>query len=430
MSEVQLAVVPHEAQHLIVVGTSLRKPANILAAYLQSLAWQVLPRNVQILYCFVDDGLDEDARKVVVDFLADHPGMLQPSGHPPVVDFSDQHPITHQWSDSAMQRVGANKDWILQTALANRADGVWLVDADLILDPMTLADLWSIPELISTAVYWTRWSKVLAEQNPVHAGPQVWMSHPYNLSGNGLEEWELRRKLIDRQVVQVYGQGACTLIRRDALLKGVSFAPVPGNTGAGLMQGEDRHFCIRAEQLHIKMAASGWPDIWHCYHRPEDEALIPEMLATLGRHARWLPGGPSSEVNCLSGERPELGDLISVELQALEPVPFTTGWAHPPAQQVRGRLGKLALHPELESAVLTMERGETRVVPVHFGLDYPFPPHRGQRKLIRLTLIDHKPMGFPPVIEQEVIQNEIGSWMDTTTLTDELVEQVKEIHAA
>jgi hypothetical protein len=82
-------------------------------------------------------------------------------------------------------------------------------------------------------------------------------------------------------VVHVYGQGACTLIRREALMRGVSFAPVPGNTGPGLMQGEDRHFCIRAEAMHIKMVADAWPDIFHIYHRPEDEALIPEMQKRL-----------------------------------------------------------------------------------------------------------------------------------------------------
>jgi hypothetical protein len=36
-----------------------------------------------------------------------------------------------------------------------------------------------------------------------------------------------------------------------------------------------------------------------------------------------------------------------------------------------------------------------RIVPVHFGLDYPFPPYRGQRRLIRVTLIDHKPLASP-----------------------------------
>jgi hypothetical protein len=317
-----------------------------------------------------------------------------------------------------MARVGRHKDVILETARNNRAEAVFFADADLIMDPMTLTDLWSIPEQIVCAVYWTRWQKTPSEQSPVHAGPQVWQRHPYELSGNGYEDWELRRALIDRQIVHVYGQGACTLIRREALLKGVSFAPVPGNTAPGLMQGEDRHFCIRAEQLHIRMVATGWPDIFHVYHRPEDEALIPEMLERLG-----------DGYHLFDTIKPKLGWLVSLKLRALEPVATQQGRMYAPPQLVRGRVGRLTLHPELEDAVLSMERGEVRVVPVHFGLDYPFGEYRGQRRLIEVTLLDHKPMGYPPVVEDELIVNAAGSSLDTTNLPPETIELLREVHA-
>ena len=398
------------------VGTSLRKPANILKAYLQSLAWQVVPPNVDLRFIFVDDGLDDEAGRVLQEFFKDHEGgVLTDNSRGPTHDFSDTHPVTHQWSESAMRRVGQHKDQILAYAREHRAEAVWLADADLIMDPMTLTSLWSVPEQIVCGVYWTRWSKNPPEMQPVHAGPQVWQTHPYGLGGNGMEEWELRRELINRQLVQVYGQGACTLIRRGALQKGVSFAPWPSNTAPGLMQGEDRHFCIRAEALHIKMVADGWPDIFHIYHRPEDEALIPEMLKKLGDH----PAHPL--------ERPlQFGDLVSLELTPLEPI---LGAGYFPPQLVRGRLGKLGLHPELEQAVSEMESGTERIVPTHFGLDYPFPPYRGKRRLIRVRLIDHKPFGFPPVVDQEVFVNNLGGWLDTTTITPELDEQVREVHA-
>jgi hypothetical protein len=430
---VELAVVPHEQRHLVVVGTALRKPANIIAAYLQSLAWQVTPRNVEFVYLFVDDGLDAEARKLVDDFVAARTGQVIVSGQGGAPDFSDQG-VTHNWSDTAMARVGRCKDWILDTARQNRAEGVWLADADLIMDPMTFSSMWSVPDPIICAVYWTVWSKNPPEQQaPTHAGPQVWMTHPYTLNGNGLEEWELRRRLVDRQLTQVFGQGACTLIRRAALQKGVSFAPVSGNTGPGLMQGEDRHFCIRAELLHLRMTADPWPDIFHIYHRPEDESRISEMLIRLGEHSDFVwgshgklyEGGPVPK----DSRPPLLGELVSLDLAALEPIHTPNGVMYPPPQLVRGRLGVVGLHPELESALLSMQRGETRIVPTHFPLSYPFPPYRGQRRLIKVTLIDHKPYGFQPVIEDEILRNEAGSWIDTTTCTPELVEQMKEVHA-
>lgn len=413
----QLEVVPHARRDLIVCGTSVRKSAVILSAYLQSLAWQVLPPNVDCVPCFVDDGLEPDARQLLEAFVQERGGVILPSVQPGAVgDFTDIG-ISHQWSDQAMRRVGANKDQVIRFALENRADGLWFVDADLICDRRTLWSLLSVPAPIVCGVYWTVWSKNPPELPPVHAGPQVWLTHPYGLAGHGMEEWEFRRKLINRELVTVFGQGACTLIRRDALLKGVSFAPLPDNVGPGLMQGEDRHFCLRAERLHLRMVADPWADIWHCYHRPDDEALIPAMAARLGAE----PVRTS----------PALGDLVALTLEAMEGIATPQGYQRIGPQQVRGRLGSLPLHPELEAALGDMARGETRIVPVHFPLSWPFPPYRGQRRLIRVVLHDHKPYGFPPVIDGEILTSERGHrWLDSTVCPPTLIEEMKEVSVA
>lgn len=434
---VELAVLPHEQTHLVVIASPVRKPAAIVRAWLQSLAWQVIPRGVQPFYLLVDDGCDPEARALLDEFVATRAGLVSSTG-PAQDDFTDVG-VTHGWTPTAMNRVGQIKDGILNWARTNRAEAVWLVDADLICDPMTLTSLWSLPGPITSAVYWTRWSKVPPEHPPVHAGPQVWLAHPYQLQGMGMEEWEFRRRLIDRQVTEVAGLGACTLIRRDALMKGVSFAPWPGNQHQGIGQGEDRHFCMRASALHIPLTADPWPDVFHVYHRPEDEALIPEYLERLGKvsgptyHVQIgkLPDG-SQDFLGPKTKTPQwvhIGDLVSLELTALEPVLTHNGPMHPPTQYVRGRLGALSLHPEMEDAILEMQRGETRPVAVHFGLDYPFPPYRGQRRLIRVVLIDHKPFGYAPVIEDELIVNRTGAGLDTTTLPPELIDQMREIHA-
>jgi hypothetical protein len=189
---VDLGVVPHEQLHRIVIGTTVRKPANIVRAWLDSLAWQVLPRQVQVGYAFVDDGSPPETRALLEAFVKERGGIVYEAEPAPAGDFADQGP-THHWSAEAMGRVGRSKDRILQFARDNRAEAVWFCDADLICDPMTLASLWSVPEQIVCAVYWTRWSKAPEGSPVLHAGPQVWQGHPYILSGNGMEEWELRR---------------------------------------------------------------------------------------------------------------------------------------------------------------------------------------------------------------------------------------------
>jgi hypothetical protein len=426
---VDLAVVPHEASHLVVIGATVRKSPAIVAAWLQSLAWQVQPRQVQRFYLFIDDASPPETRALLNQFVAERGGLVWDAEPAPVVDFADNGD-THEWTGTAMDRVGRSKDRILEFARQNRAEAVWLTDSDLIMDPMTLTSLWSVPNPITAAVYWTRWQVPPPESPPLHAGPQVWLRHPYGLAGLGMDEWEFRRRLVDRRITKVLGLGACTLIRRDALMRGVSFAPWPGNTMQGIGQGEDRHFCLRADALHIELTADPWADVFHIYHS-SDEALIPQMLERLSRDPRHLPDGEGQPL------RPSLGDLVSLDLHPLELIvwpppenPSGSRWLqHAPPHLVRGRLGKLALVPELEDAVLQMTRGEVRVVPVHFPLDYPFEQYRGQRRLIRVTLIDHKPFGFPPVVEDELLVNRIGGALDTTTLTPELIEQIKEVHA-
>lgn len=412
----ELRVLPHAKRDLVVCGTSILKPASILRHYLQSLAWQEKPPSVDLFFVFCDDGLEPDARALLDQFVQTHGGIVLESvakgPRPP--DFSDAPGTpTHQWSQPAMHRVGANKDQILQVAIANRAEAVWFVDADLICDRTTLATLWNNPEPIVCGVYWTGWQRVPEGQHPVHAGPQVWLTHPYGLAGHGMEEWEFRRKLVNRQIVQVFGQGACTLIRREALMKGVSFAPLPENQGAGLMQGEDRHFCIRAERLHCKMIADGWPDIFHIYHRPEDEKIAEEdMWPRLGA---FHPQKPRSSL-----------DLVNLSLMPVEGIPTPQGFQRMPEQRVRGRLSALKLHPEIEGAVLEMTRGESRIIPVHFPLSWPFPPYRGQRRLIRVTLHDTKPYGFAPVIDREILVSGTG-WVDTTSCPPQLITEIKEV---
>ncbi len=79
------------------------------------------------------------------------------------------------------------------------------------------------------------------------------------------------------------------------------------------------------------------------------------------------------------------------------------GFTAIPSQYVRGRLGALALQPELEEAVLQLRRGAHRIVPVHFPVHYEIPFYRGKRRLIRVTLNDCKSMGYAPTLEDDML---------------------------
>lgn len=381
----------------ILVGTCIKKPLPVVRAYLQALQWQDRPPNTELSFAFVDDSGDPGVHDLLASANAT---LLAPDQDS--APYDDTGPVTHQWSPAAMARVGRMKNRLLQKAVTEKYDAIWLVDADLICDTTTFRSLWTLNVPIACAVYWTYWNNPAAMRGQLHAAPQVWLQHPYGLEGRGMDQAEFRARLVTRQRTEVWGQGACTLIRTPVIEKGVNFDYVPGVPLEGMMAGEDRHFCLRAESLHIPMFADPWPDLFHIYH-PTDQQRIPEMLARLGEE---------------HPTRPEFGDQVSLLLEAIEPVLVGPNqMAQVPPQHVRGRIGGLAMLPELENQIVQMDRGETAIVGVHFPAHHPMPYLRTQRRLIRVTLIDVKRMGYAPVVEDELLQGILGM-ADRTTLTE------------
>lgn len=402
----ELTPTPDVKETLIVVGTSVRKSLAVLQPFLQSLAQQELPPRTRLLPVFVPDWPQKDeAEDFLRAWVTERGGECLRGVPTQAGDFADTPNFdSHQWGLTAMRRVGANKNKIIRRALELKADALWFADADLILDTTTFASLWATEKPIATAVYWTHWTKRGFETRQIHAAPQVWLTHPYNLSGRGMDEAEFRQKLINRELTQVWGYGACTVIRRAVLEAGINFDPVPDIPQQGLMAGEDRQWCVRAERAHVPAFADPWPDIFHVYHADEHIPQIPEMQKRLSQK---------------HPTKATLGDLVSLKLEALEPVPTPQGIRGVDRQHIRGRLGTIALMPELEEAVYSLERGQTRIVPVHFPVHHPQPYFRGRRRLIRLTLVDVKPLQYPPVLDAELyVGPRSGRWVDQTTLND------------
>ena len=355
------------------VGGPVRKSPALLHAHLKSLDAQILPPRVTLTPCFVDDNTDPASSQMLQEYCEGHKGLYLDGRAPDTPHFDDQHPLTHQWSGDAMVRVGQIKDTIIHEAVAGAYDALWLVDSDLLCGPRTLWSLWYADAPVACAVFWTRWQP---EAPPL---PQVWLRHPYQLDGRGIEQPEFLHSLATRQRTQVWGQGACTLYRTSVFQKGLSFDRVPDLPTDGMWQGEDRHLCTRAERLHIPMVADAWPDIFHCY-APKDQARVDEMWIRLMDE---VPGHPKTD------------DLVSLHLRAVEPIAVAGGQMMGQLQHVRGRLGRLSLADELEAAVRGMERGERRIVSVTY-------PHwsksmfRGTKRLIEVRLVDWRPHGYAP----------------------------------
>jgi hypothetical protein len=402
-----LRVLPFAKPIKVLIGGPVRKNATILKAHLDSLAWQELPKRVQVSYAFVDDYPAPDpGQQVLQDFIAQHKGTIFKSGESRADDFTDQHPVTHQWSQSAMGRVGRLKHALMKACIEGQFDYLWLVDSDLLCDKTTLASLLGGGKLITSAVYWTRWNT----DPKIHAGPQVWLKPPYQLSLPHYPETDFRRELaVDRTMTRVGGLGACTLIHRQVIEKGINYEKPPGFPSGGLMDGEDRHFCEWARRMHVELWADPWPDIFHVYH-PSDAEKIP------------------LQTSILSMAHPQFanhGHLVSVKLTNLED---GIGPVHE-----RCRIGDGKLLPELEQAILTMRRGDTKVVRTHFPSTFPtltapqgVVPLAGAIRLIQIELLDCKPFGLAPVVADEFHMSAEGPVMDATTLSPQQLTSLQE----
>lgn len=417
---VTLAPIPSQKIPKLLIASVIRKPAPIVAAFLGQLKAQELRRPAEIHYHFVTDFGQYDqfapeAFDVLNKFTAETPNVIIRKAGNAGGDFSDTG-VTHQWAPTAWQRVGNLKNGIIQACLTGNFDALWLVDADVLCDIYTLQSLVDCEVPVVAGVYWTHWQyPVEGSTEVIHAGPQVWLRHPYVLSGHGYTEPQFRRALIDRGLLRVWGLGACTLFHRSALEKGVHFAPVPEGLPPGPMSdGEDRHLCERARRLHLPLYADAWSDIWHCYH-PTD---IPEL-------DRWRER--------LSTPRPSKvspGDLVSARLDMLEPIPQPQNpniLQHLGPQFWRGRIGTGQLLPELEEALSTMKRGERQIVTLHYPAHYDYPTLRSQQRLIACTLLDAKPYRVPPTVERELfVGQHTGAWVDSTGLTEAQITDFQE----
>jgi hypothetical protein len=326
------------------------------------------------------------------------------------LDFSDTAANTHHWQQSAFERVAQNKQLLFDTAVREGYDYVWICDTDLLLDNRTL---WSMYHAASdrreviAGVYWTRWQADASAP----AGPQVWLRHPYVLDGRGMDYHEFRGLLSDRRLVRVWGLGACMLLRTSVLQRARYWPLLPELVQAGGMNaGEDRTFSLLCERNHIEMWADAWPDIFHVYHT-DDQQQVPYYLQEFEVTRKYEPLYPT------------YGDHVSLQIVPCED-PYV------PPQCIRGRVGELKMLPELEAAVLSMRRGERRLLglsfPVHYPLQFTGPAdsaiaYRGTTKTVEVVMVDHKPKYYPPVLREEFMWDD-GIFRDRFSYSPEQLQ--------
>lgn len=252
----------------VLVASPVRQRENILKEFLESLE-KLDTAGVDLAFAFIDDN---NQHKLLRQFQ-------QRIGNVRVFQEKSQDNYhcdekTHYWQEELIWKVAGFKNRLIKLALEENFDYLFLVDSDLYLHPKTIKHLIEVQKDIVSEVFWTKWNPDLI---PL---PQVWVSDHYQLYSakrqENLSEEEVNQRTRDfinmlsrPGTYKVGGLGACTLINRKALLKGVSFDEIYNLS----LWGEDRHFCIRAVALGLELYADTYYPPFHIYRQSDLEQL-------------------------------------------------------------------------------------------------------------------------------------------------------------
>lgn len=269
----------------ILIGSPVCQKPEILKVFLESLR-NLSNEKFLLDYLFVDDNQDPCSSKILGEFQREGSKVTVLPASLPGSYRCDED--THYWDNALMLRVGEWKNRIIQYAIQQEYDFLFLADSDLVLVSGLLEHLAGLEKPVVSEIFWTSWHP----GQPIE--PNVWLFDEYDLArrspGEEISEEtvEERKKEFLKQlkipgVYEVGGLGACTLISRDALLKGVDFTYIPNLT----IHGEDRFFCIRAAVLGIGLYVDTAYPAYHIY-RPRDLKTVPQFKKEKYDRASWL----------------------------------------------------------------------------------------------------------------------------------------------
>ena len=261
----------------ILVGSPIRQKPEILKAFLKGLENAEKGEN-ELSYFFVDDNKVQESTEILNSFMCSNNNVILKKGDDLFTSKIDKEYDLHGWRAENIQQITCFKDAIIEYCIEQRFDYLLFVDSDIVLYKKSLLQLISDNVEIVSNVFWTQWN--------VNRGlfPQCFWTPDIYVQKDGFgepitpEQANKIRRETDSQlkvpgVYEVKGLGACTLIKRSALEKGVRFKEIPTLS----VFGEDRHFCVRAGTLGIKLYMDTNYPVYHIF-REEYLSRVDEFM--------------------------------------------------------------------------------------------------------------------------------------------------------
>ncbi|WP_170289681.1 glycosyltransferase family 2 protein [Cytobacillus depressus] len=272
----------------ILIGSPIHQKPQILEQFLISLSG-LKKETFEASFLFIDDNCNKESSEILERYKNSFTKMEIKKSSETDIYYTDGS--THLWTENLVWKVAGFKNYIIEQALKDGYDYLFFIDSDIVLHPETIEHLIQQDKDIISEVFWTKWQPDSIEL------PQVWISDQYTLykkdRNENIDEMEINKRINDfinqlrvPGVYEVGGLGACTLISKNALVKGVNFSEISNVS----FWGEDRHFCIRAAALGLKLYVDTYYPAFHIY-RETDLDRIQEFDKSL------LPNGNEKEYN-------------------------------------------------------------------------------------------------------------------------------------
>ena len=225
----------------ILLFSSLKKNKSILDLSINS--WLKLIENDDFKFdvLLYDDNFDSESSDYIEQELSGNEKVKIADFN---IDLKENYKGDHLWNTTQIDRISSIKNEAIQYAIDNKYDYLFLVDADLVLNPMTLSHLISLKKHFVFEVFWT-----------------LFFNEPYYNEKTII-------KLSKKGTYKVGGGGACTLLSKEILLKGINFNRLQSLN----FNGEDRHFCTRAQALGYSVFVDTHYPAYHIF----DNSLINE----------------------------------------------------------------------------------------------------------------------------------------------------------
>ncbi len=250
----------------ILIGSPIKQKSTVLKEFLLGIN-EADKANCEITYFFVDDNTEKTSSELLSSFAREHDTVLKKGTElfiPPTIMENNDYQ-NHGWKSVNLAKVTAYKNAMINYCIDGNYDYLFLIDSDIVIDKRTIPQLISDNVEIVSNVFWSQWRKNGFLTPQCFFIPDIYVQEKeFNIQYTPEEAHKIHMDNIDRMKIPglhiVDGLGACTLIKRSALEKGVNFTEIYNLK----VPGEDRPFCIRAGVAGIKLYMDTHYPAYHC----------------------------------------------------------------------------------------------------------------------------------------------------------------------